>query len=499
LKANQEFLTNIARLRRRIIKRELKRLFYNTCLLSSFLIAVALGVHKLGLTQWNGNSIYALLVMVSLAFSLLIILRTKKSFMDELIEIDDRLELKDRISTAYEYYQLERESVFIDLLIKEAISFIKKIKPEPVLPRKFSPTHILTPLFLLVIIVLLFVDLTPKVTQQDLTYQEALEKISQKMDKYSKREIQAAKKKKKPSAENLYRRMEELAKELKTKKMTEKRALQSLGELRQEVEAEQTRLARKLEAELSLGDASNTPALKNLQNKKITPDDVNDFKKQVKQAFEQKIPASLSEDLSSLDNSQKLEQFLDETMKEIKSAVLEKGESSSAEDEKNQFTAQVLEEQGLQDTKANQGQAAQPEGKEKGKKPVSQAAGKGESDTKKPEDDTPAPDEDQAYVAGRGKADDQRKPSYELKGSKGPALKDKGETGPGESYNIHVRSLPTIARAKLKEEEVIGSYQQELENVLQKEDIPLNYREYIKNYFLSIGLRKETNGKLDTN
>jgi hypothetical protein len=53
--------------------------------------------------------------------------------------------------------------------------------------------------------------------------------------------------------------------------------------------------------------------------------------------------------------------------------------------------------------------------------------------------------------------------------------------------------LPTIGNAKVKEEDVIRPYRQELESVLQKEDIPLNYREYIKSYFLSIGLKKEEN------
>ena len=43
----------------------------------------------------------------------------------------------------------------------------------------------------------------------------------------------------------------------------------------------------------------------------------------------------------------------------------------------------------------------------------------------------------------------------------------------------------------LKVEDVIRSYWQELEEVLLKEDIPLNYRVYIKNYFLSIELRRE--------
>ena len=78
-------------------------------------------------------------------------------------------------------------------------------------------------------------------------------------------------------------------------------------------------------------------------------------------------------------------------------------------------------------------------------------------------------------------------------------MKDKGVSGQGEWYSVHVRSLSKIGKATLKEEEVIRQYQQEIEHVLQKEDMPLTYREYIKNYFLSIGLRKEEHGSIDAN
>ena len=56
---------------------------------------------------------------------------------------------------------------------------------------------------------------------------------------------------------------------------------------------------------------------------------------------------------------------------------------------------------------------------------------------------------------------------------------------------MHIRSLTTIGKADMEMEEVIRPYRRELESILKKEDIPLNYREYIRNYFLSIGLRGE--------
>ena len=57
-------------------------------------------------------------------------------------------------------------------------------------------------------------------------------------------------------------------------------------------------------------------------------------------------------------------------------------------------------------------------------------------------------------------------------------------------YNTHIRSVTKIGNPTVPEEEITRQYTRELESILQKEDIPLNYREYIKSYFLSIGLRE---------
>ena len=62
-----------------------------------------------------------------------------------------------------------------------------------------------------------------------------------------------------------------------------------------------------------------------------------------------------------------------------------------------------------------------------------------------------------------------------------------------KSYLIHIRALTDIGEARLKEEEIFQTYRKEVESILQKEDIPINYRAYIKNYFISIGINTEEN------
>ena len=58
---------------------------------------------------------------------------------------------------------------------------------------------------------------------------------------------------------------------------------------------------------------------------------------------------------------------------------------------------------------------------------------------------------------------------------------------------MHIRSLGAIGESRLKEDNILRTYQQEIESILQKENMPLNYREYIKQYFISIGLKAQEN------
>ena len=94
-------------------------------------------------------------------------------------------------------------------------------------------------------------------------------------------------------------------------------------------------------------------------------------------------------------------------------------------------------------------------------------------------------------TAGKGKADGSHKAQGPIDSAKGGALQDRLLPSSKDYYRAQIRTMTSIGQAKLDNQKVIGGYQKEVEGILQKEDIPLNYRAYIRNYFLSIGLRKE--------
>ncbi|HEB10997.1 MAG TPA: hypothetical protein ENI06_07260 [Spirochaetales bacterium] len=50
------------------------------------------------------------------------------------------------------------------------------------------------------------------------------------------------------------------------------------------------------------------------------------------------------------------------------------------------------------------------------------------------------------------------------------------------------RSLPPGGESIVPEERRLIDFRREIEEVIRKEEVPLNYREYIKNYFLKINI-----------
>jgi hypothetical protein len=486
---NQSFLAHISRLRRIIVKRLIRRCLVTTCLFSLILFTILLGIEKVGLFQWYGYSIYPFIVLIAFASSVLYTLRTKKAFFDELIGIDIRLDLKERLSTAYEYFQRGRRSLFVDLLIKDTIHVLGLIKESQIFPTQFSPAHILIPVFATMMIVLLAVDFSPTAHQQDGSW-EGLTRSGIKIERYLKKKIQVGKERDKRSPSNLYQKMEKIAKELKNQSITKERLLKSLGELRKEAEIERTLLAHKLHNELSFGDTSNTPMLNALKKEKINLNELSQIKEELKGLFGGEVPASLSQEISDLNQRLQLEQLLLETESQVRSALKEE-DGLLLLDGKKQALKGKDDKEMDKIILPGQARASLQYSRLGDERSTSSTPGKAKTGSEGAGKRGKAVNDDQAFTAGKGRSDGKKKPPYALNGVKRPALKDKGVSGPGERYNVHVRSLPDIGKAKIEEEEIIRTYRKEIEDVLKKEDIPLHYREYIKSYFLSIGLREE--------
>jgi hypothetical protein len=75
-----------------------------------------------------------------------------------------------------------------------------------------------------------------------------------------------------------------------------------------------------------------------------------------------------------------------------------------------------------------------------------------------------------------------------------PASKLTGQSGEGGIRRAYVRALPLKADATVPLEEVVATYQRRAEESLSREDVPLSSRDFVKAYFLSIGLVEDAAG-----
>jgi hypothetical protein len=461
LSTDFEFKTHISKLRRLTVWKFTAKILWATLLLALIFNTVARGLQKTGIFQWEGYAVYPLLLLVSFAFSTLYHLHRKKGFTDTLIDIDIRLDLKERLTTVYEYHQLDKRSLFMDRLMKEAINLLGTLRRKQIFPRHFTIVHLLIPVFAIMFILVLTVDLSPRASEQERATTERLRQIGIELEKYTKQARPEKAEAKKETEKELVEQMQAIARALQEGSMKEKRLLKSLEGIMNRTESERKRLTRRLGEELGLGDISSIPELQDLRKDKPNPTELARLKKELKDLFGGEVPPSISQDISNLALHHEMAQFLKGAMENVGS------------DFKEETT------QGL-----SASMSRPPPGRTEDQPEVSE--------------DRPAEDEESLFTAGRRKAEAEKQAPYDLARLKKPALKDKGVSGRGDLYNTSVRSLPAIGRARLKEEEIIRTYQKEFESVLQKEDIPLLYREYVKQYFLSIGMGKEPEGNGDT-
>ena len=104
-----------------------------------------------------------------------------------------------------------------------------------------------------------------------------------------------------------------------------------------------------------------------------------------------------------------------------------------------------------------------------------------------------APSEGHSDTAGNAKANEENQSSHDIEKTQRLATQDKLASAPAKTYLLHIRTLTDKGEARVEEEEILRTYRREVESILQKENIPVNYREYIKNYFISIGINTEEN------
>ena len=483
--------------------RKRRRLFFFLVWFVSFFLilnTLALGFQKV--FPLDNDHLYlswVVLTLVSFGMALGYHLLTRKNLLADLIEMDSRLKLKDRLSTAFEYRQSGRRSQFRERLSTDAGRVLEELPKNKLFPHRFSAAYVLIPSFALIMIGLSLFDFSPLKPPGEKT-KERLARVGMAIERFSKEKVRETRGMNDQSLGEPYRQLEEIAKDLQNQSLNQENLLLALGEMKKEALAERLRLTRKLEKELFAESSPGPGHPFSLPQEMKTTEDLEKMTEQLKDLFENGLPESVARDISRIGEKMELEQFLDKTINQaIPSEPGGDERSLRAKREKGYADGGESREKADQQPSGETRSFLAPE-KEQTLLPGLPKAGQGPEDSRKAGNKPQGREGDDSFTAGTTKGTGERFFPFELKEGKGPSLKEGGGppgSEPGSSFQA--RALPSFGKTKNGREEIRqeipASYRKEMEAALLKEKIPREYRETIKNYFLSI--RPEKGKKQD--
>ena len=301
------------------------------------------------------------------------------------------------------------------------------------------------------------------------------------------------KKEKNKLRQNAYsKKLENLRDKLNNRSITETQLFTALHQILGDLQAEQTRLATELDARLNaakVGEMSDQtiPTLENFSGDKLEK-----LKMLLNRSLNNQIPDAINENIETLQELYSMEKLLSEIINDFIAGNSQSEELAESEWNETRGSQYRNDHEKF----PNDAKRSKANGEYSGRKPRrGDTTGYAGFDQLRENDrdlqDSPGQEQGHSSSAGRAKSTGKKKSSYEIEKLLGLGTREKIISSPLENYLIHIRSLTAIGESELDEENIVRSYRKEIEGILQKEDIPLNYREYIKHYFISIGLKSE--------
>ena len=491
MSAENSFISQIAKIKRRAALRAVHGILLNAGLIFLGLQLISLIAAITGLTDAGTHgSWYMVSIGISLSAAGLIGVGLRKNFLHVLVEIDRRLRLQDRLSTAYEYLKFKKHAEFTDLLMQDAAAALDRLNRRQLLPVGFARRHLIFIILLLADTALYTMDYSVSPFKSARVEQKTIEHAGALLRNYTSSRIEN----KAVRRTEFSRKLEQLGDRLNDRSLTSDQRFAALDGTLKEVQAERTRLANELDTNLNAAgirtmSVRQIPALES-----VSPDRLANLKGVLNKAPDSRVPAAVNEDIESLEKLDSLAKLLSRMMDDVEKDRSDIADSAAASGDEIQ-TSQVMRGQGKD---RGDPQRSIPDGPitgpERGGPDRAAEPGSGQLQENDPAfQDDAGPRENFSASAGRDKSGGGNESSHEIAKSTGPAMPDKLASSPVKSYLIHIRALTDIGEARLKDEDIVRTYGKAVESILQKEDMPVNYREYIKNYFLAIGLNSEEN------
>ena len=489
------FVSQIAKIKRRVVIQAIHRMLLNASLIFLFISTFLIILAKAGITDhYIMATWYFVPIGISLSAALLIGLVRRRNLLNVLIEIDGRLKLQDRLSTAYEYLKFKTRTEFSELLMNDAAGKLHQIDKRQLVPAGFSLLHMLV-IILLIINIFLYSSIFSfsdfKSTHSEL---RKIENAGKLLKNYTIRRIDK-KAARKPKPQSVYAaKLEQLSNQFNDSARPPEQRVAALDSFLKEVQGEQTRLTNELGARLDSAAIKELPIPKISNATNLSLRQLEKLKRFLDRTLNNRMLDAIRrnvESLMELDGIEKLLSRIIDDLKDRRSMIDDSNEIAGNEERMSQ-TTETLENSPDGPNKPY------PDGQfsDYSRSAAGRSDHPGSGELQKNGDDLQdgmGRSEGYSASAGRAQSKEENKSSYEFEKTLGAAIQDKMTSSQAKSYLIHIRALTDIGDARQKEEEIFQTYRKEVESILLKEDIPMNYRAYIKNYFISIGINAEEN------
>jgi hypothetical protein len=486
------FNSQIAKIRRRVVILALHGIFLHASLLFLSIYALYLILKTAGITDFKAGGLWFVVsIGISLATALIISFKSRNRLLNILVGIDHRLKLQDRVSTAYEYLRKRNKNEFRELLLNDAAVRLRPFKMQQIMPVRFSLLH-LTVILLLLINVLLYSGII-FTSDYDPNRQELqnIGNAGRMLNRFLTGTKNTRADRKAKTGSDYLKKLEQFSKKFTDRSKSIRQRSAALYSYLQEVQGEQARLAGELGTQLDSAGIKNLPVQNNPDLADLSASQLKKLKEVLDRALNNRMPGAISRNIESLQELDGIEKLLSRIIDNLNEEGTDTGDTLDAvrnESGTSQSTG-TLDNPSDDPIEKHFNELFSDHDRSPANR-IGKPAGKSQGNEKVPEDGMERSDE---YSSSAGNATSRKefKKSNEIAAASGTATQDKTAASPAKNYLIHIRAMTDIGEARLNEEEIIRSYRGEVEGILHKEDIPANYREYIKNYFISIGLTTE--------
>jgi len=486
--SRDEFQIIINQVRSRIRMVNLLHLLIRSLILFLVILTLIFFLDQIGFTTILTLKLIFILYFISCLISAVMVWLKRKNILQELIKIDNHLENHDTISTAYELHILNQSPapVFFNQIINHAVLQLRNLEIERIIPIKVPEFTFLIPVSLVLIASLTLFDKNSSRNQDIELVNPIIQEKGHDISDYLNRKKE---KSDMLSDEHIENKATRLADDLKSGKLNENQARTNLSNLRRELQAGTYRKISRLETELNM-QGEKPVFQENIPRKQSNKKQLKKLIQKLNDAFDNKIPVKIKKDISQLEQDSNFEEFLNMTIESLNQSnpddsntqLSQQGESPNVNDQTNDFENR---EMGTAPRKTDN--------TFKNNMGNNSGAGEnmlGDSDQNGTLNEQKA-DENTQFTAGTKISDNTKQDPDLLEPSENDITQDTGLSSKGKGISFSVRALTSESESTLPEQDVRKTFKKQLENVLIKEDIPVVHREYIKTYFLSIGLGGE--------